>query len=231
MKGIESSSFSGDCTPGPPQPYYEDEWVTLFHGDCRDVLPTIERSVVDLVLTDPPYNAGLDYGGHDDSMDPADYEAWCAGWFPMVRATCARTIIFPGHGNLWAWGRIAKPSAVGVWHKPGNGRSTIIGWEEWEPWLYWTGDKGMLGGSTVIRAQTHDEGIDWHPCPKPLELMKRLLLKCKSAAVLDPFAGSGTALRAAKDLGIHAIGIELNERYCEGIAERLAQECFDLEAA
>lgn len=214
------------------KPYYADDFVTLYHGDCRDVLPTLKRGCVDLVLTDPPYNAGIDYGGYNDSRPRAEYEAWCSEWFPLVRATCARTIIFPGHGNLWAWGRIAKPSAVGVWHKPGSGSSSVIGWVDWEPWLYWTGDKGMLGGHSLIQAPLGtNAAIDWHPCPKPLGLMAQLLVKAKSEAVLDPFAGSGTTLRAAKDRGVRAIGVELNERYCERIVRRLGQECLDLDAA
>ena len=60
-------------------------------------------------------------------------------------------------------------------------------------------------------------------CPKPLELMTRILLKCKTAAVLDPFLGSGTTVVAAKALGVRAIGIELEERYCEIAARRLSQ--------
>lgn len=210
-------------------PYYDEDGVTIYHADCRDVLPLLERGCVDLVLTDPPYNVGKDYGGHDDAMAPADYVAWCRSWFALVRAVCARTIVFPGNGNLPVWWEISKPSAVGCWYKPGNGGSSVIGWEEWEPWLYWTGDKGLLGGSSVIRAPVGKQtGVAGHPCPKPLELMTRLLLKCKSAAVLDPFLGSGTTAVAAKALGLRAIGCEVNERYCEVAANRLSQDVLPL---
>ncbi len=205
-------------------PYYDDGQIQVWLGDCRDVLPTLERGCVDLVLTDPPYNAGKAYGAHDDRMPPAEYVSWCRDWFTLVRAVCSRTIIFPGHGNLPVWWEISKPSAIGCWYKPGNAGSSTIGWVEWEPWLYWTGNKGLLGGSDVIRApvgKQPDTGD--HPCPKPIELMKRLLLKCKSEAVIDPFLGSGTTVVAAKHLGIRAIGIELEERYCEIAARRLAQ--------
>ncbi len=205
-------------------PYYDDGQITIYCGDAVVVLPTIARGCVDLACTDPPYNCGKDYGQHDDRMPRPDYLAWCRTWFELVRGVCSRTIIFPGNGNLDIWWQISKPSAVGCWYKPGNGGSSIIGFEEWEPWLYWTGNKGLLGGSSVVRAAVGNQrGVGGHPCPKPLELVKRLLLKCKSEAVLDPFLGSGTTVVAAKHLGIRAIGIELEERYCEIAVRRLAQ--------
>jgi DNA modification methylase len=207
-------------------PYYDDGQVTLYHADCRDVLPTLERGSVDLVLTDPPYNAGKDYGQHNDSMPPGEYLEWCRNWFTLVRDVCARTIVFPGHGNLPIWWDIKKPSGVGCWYKPGATGTSIIGWSEWEPWLYWTGDKGLLGGSDTITAplEISDRSKGDHPCPKPVVLMVKLLLKCKSQAVLDPFVGTGTLLVAAQRLGRRAIGIEIEERYCEIAAKRLAQQ-------
>lgn len=212
------------------RPYYEHNGITIFHGDCRDVLPSITRGSADVVIADPPYNYGKEYGGHDDSMDPIAYAAWCGEWFPLVRGVCPRTVIFPGHGNLPVWWQINRPSAVGCWYKPGNGSSSIIGWEEWEPWLYWTGDKGLVGGSTVVTARAETRGLG-HPCPKPVDLIVKLAKKFKSAAILDPFLGSGTAMVAAKRLGITGVGIELNERFCEIAAHRLSQEVLDFSEA
>jgi site-specific DNA-methyltransferase (adenine-specific) len=68
-----------------------------------------------------------------------------------------------------------------------------------------------------------------HPSQKPIKLMKDILLKCPEGIVLDPFMGSGTTLRAAKDLGKKAIGIEINEEYCEIAAERMSQTVMNLE--
>lgn len=211
-------------------PYFDDGQVTLYLGDCRDVLPLLEPKSVDLVLTDPPYNAGKNYGQHNDTMSPEEYEAWCASWFTPLRAFCKRTVMTCGHGHVGMWYRIQKPSAIGCWYKPGNGASSIIGFEEWEPWLYWHGgNKGLLGGSSVIRQPLDTSANEiaaraGHPCPKPIGLMKRLLIKCRSKSVIDPFVGSGTTLVAAKELGVRAIGIELEEKFCELTAKRLSQQ-------
>lgn len=203
-------------------PYYHDEasGITIYHGDCRDVLPSLDP--VDLVLTDPPYNAGKDYGKHDDAMAVAAYESWCADWFAQCQAATKRIIVFPGHGNLPIWWSIKKPSGIGCWYKPGNPASSgITQFCEWEPWLYWG---PFLGGSDTIRAtvsKQRDTGD--HPCPKPITLFRTLIHRTKAQTVIDPFLGSGTTLRAAKDLGRKAIGIELEERYCEIAAKRLQQ--------
>lgn len=209
------------------KPYYERGGIVIYHGDCREVLPTLERGSADLVLTDPPYNAGKHYGQHDDNMSREAYTAWCREWFEMVRAVCARTVVFPGHGNLPVWWEISKPSAVGCWYKPGNPASSHLGWAEWEPYLYW-GQR--MGGSSVVRAPvTAQRDIGDHPCPKPLQLMLALLVKTKARAVLDPFLGSGTTALAAKVLGIPCIGIEIEERWCEVAANRLGQDVLPLE--
>lgn len=210
-------------------PYYEASGVRIYHGDCRDVLPLLAGCDADLVLTDPPYNAGKAYGKHDDAMTAEAYTAWCAEWFGLSRAICRRTIVFPGHGNIGVWYAVRRPSAVGCWDKIANFASGHLGAEEWEPWLYW-GQR--IGGSSVIREPCLP--YDWaggHPNPKPVRLMRKFLLKFKSRIVLDPFMGSGSTLRAAKDLGCSAIGIELEERWCEVAAIRLSQEVLPLEAS
>lgn len=209
------------------EPYYEDGFVTLYHGDALMFLPKIER--VGIILTDPPYNLGIEYGdGTNDTRD--DYDAWCDRWYSMLPAR-QRTVIFPGLSNLPAWGR-HKPTAVGCWHIPGNpGRGMPWSFVEWEPFLYWG---GFIGGSNVYRYPvTKQKGVGDHPCPKPLGLMRALLLQTTrqmvlDRVVLDPFAGSGTTLRAAKDLGLRAIGIEIEERWCDLAASRLAQEVLEV---
>ena len=207
------------------KPYYEDtaSGITIYHGDCREIMPLLDP--VDLVLTDPPYNVGKEYGAHDDGMSAAAYESWCAEWFAQLDAK--RTIIFPGHGNLSVWWNIKKPSGVGCWYKPGNpAKGGVFQFCEWEPWLYWGGG---FPSSDVIRATVSEQSDTGdHPCPKPLPLFRKLVERAKPDTILDPFMGSGTTLRAAKDLGRKAIGIEIEERYCEIAARRMSQSVLPL---
>jgi DNA modification methylase len=210
------------------RPYYEDGSVTIYHGDCLDVIPQLDLTFA-LGITDPPYNVGVHYGQHNDRMDPSVYEKWCAEWLALLRAASDRVIVFPGHGNVGMWYRIDKPGGMGCWFKPGNpAPGGLFQFCEWEPWLFWG---KAIGGSDTIRATvTKQSDTGDHPCPKPLFLFSALIVRA-TGAVIDPFMGSGTALRAAKTLGRKAIGIEIEERYCEIAAKRCAQEVFDLDAA
>ena len=205
-------------------PYYQDDLVTIYHGDALAVLPELPQS--DLLLTDPPYNVGVNYGQHNDRQDPDAYAAWCRLWFAASMAITKRQIVFPGHGNLPIWWQWRKPSAVGCWYKPGNPASSHLGWSEWEPYLYWG---TRVGGRDVVRATVSEQSDTGdHPCPKPLTLFRALIEKFKPASILDPFLGSGTSLYAAKWFGVPAIGIEIEERYCEIAAQRCSQEVLGL---
>lgn len=205
------------------KPYYSDKGITIYHGRCEDVLQTLAPT--DLLLADPPYNYKQDYDGYADDLPRGEYAAWCRLWFDGYSAIAGKVVIFPGNGNLDIWLSIKRPSGIGCWYKPGNPASSSLGYDEWEPWLYWG---HRLGGSSVIKASVNrqlDTGN--HPCPKPLALISRLLIKTNSASVIDPFMGSGTTIAAAKRLGIPAIGIEQSERYCDIAARRLSQEVME----
>lgn len=225
------------------RPYYSDESVTIYHGDCRETLPQV--SGIDLVLTDPPYGCGRLYGPeYDDSR--TGYWEWFIPCFEILRQSApvlAMTHrqeamrILPG----WDW--------VMCWHKPYAamcriGNSPIL--PHWEPILLWgihslgtrrdvmpdvlsvnpepppqPGRKPMLRGkATAVNGE-----VTGHPLPKPVALFKRLVagLSLADELVCDPFAGSGTTLVAAKALGRRAIGIEVTERYCEIAANRCRQ--------
>ena len=205
------------------EPYYEDDFVTLFLGDCLEVLPAL--GPVDLILADPPYNLGIDYATHDDDQDIDAFEDWCRSWHDALPDS-QRTIIFPGLARLPMWCNIRQPHAIGCWHIPGNpGRGFPWSFVEWEPFLYWG---GFMGGSSVYRHPINAHGIAAeHPCPKPLGLFKALIARAKAQSVLDPFAGSGTSLIAAKSLGVRSVGVEVSEQYCELIVRRLSQEVLD----
>lgn len=179
-------------------------------------------------MTDPPYGMAhrsgwLDrpiHGDADERVRDAALELWgeqpalvFGRWsVPRPRGTRARLIWdkgeWPGMGDLkFPWG-------------PSDEEVYILG-------DGWTGRRE----GTVIRCNrpTGDASAD-HPTPKPVALLERLIGKCPSGIVADPFAGSGSTLVAARNLGRQAIGVELEERYCEVIAKRLAQDCLDLSA-
>lgn len=214
-------------------PYYDEAGITIYHADCREVLPTLGVDI-DLLLADPPYNVGCAYDEYNDSREQADYEVWSQQWWDAAQIATNRQVVFPGHGNLGMWHRLSglsgvmrKPSGIGCWYKPGNpAGGGVFQHCEWEPFLLYGAAKGI---PDVIRATVnHQFSVGTHPCPKPLLLYRTILAKGRAESVIDPFAGSGTTLRAAKDLGIRGVGIEISEAYCEIAAKRLAQEVLAL---
>jgi DNA modification methylase len=202
-------------------PYYADDLVTLYHGDCRDVLPTINA---DVMVTDPPY--GIDHScnwegpltgvriANDSSVSCRD----------QVLADWGKPALVFGS---WKKSRPTLPiRAVLVWDKGSWGMGDLsLPWTpSWEE-IYVIGD-GFSGrrdnGVLRYNAPQTLNGRE-HPNEKPVELMRALVHKCDGGVIVDPFAGSGATLRACKDLGRKAIGIEIEERYCELAAKRMSQ--------
>jgi site-specific DNA-methyltransferase (adenine-specific) len=224
-------------------PYYADDLVTIYHGDAAEVLPMLEQRSVDYVLTDPPYNAGKQYGAHDDDQPEADYWSWLGGILASAAAVAREGIVyFPGTRNVWNVREVLAashltPKRMLGWHKKEfagdkwtNGPAMC-----WEPVVWAPTGKGYnrifgtAGRDFLVVPSTH--GSPWaHPNPKPEPVMRWLvgLFVPDGGSVIDPFAGSGATLRAAKDLGRSAIGIELDERWCEEAATRCSQEVLGL---
>ena len=196
---------------------------------CMDALELMARlpdNSVDLCFADPPYNNGTAYANYIDQR--SDYRDWCASWFAQCERISKYIVITPGHGNLWMWGEIKTPKGVGIWYKPGNPYSSVMGYEEYEPWIYYAKSFIPLGGSTVIKSTISQQKlIGNHPCPKPLTFMYKLikkLLPIDNGLVLDPFSGTGTTLIAARALGHRFIGSDTSPEYCEIARERLKTE-------
>lgn len=212
------------------EPYYQDDSVTIFHGDCREILPVC---AADVVLTDPPYGVGIEYGQFSDTRD--ELRSLISSVFPLLK-TCAPVVaLTPGIANLSLW-----PDADWclAWTWPHTGSTGKWGFNQWGPILVWGTDPYLaarLGRNPdVIQCGSGDEPLPLgHPCPKPMRAWRRILMRVSlpGQAIIDPFMGSGSTLRAAKDLGRKAIGIELEEKYCELAALRMGQEVLDLEAA
>jgi hypothetical protein len=209
-------------------PYYQDESVVLYHGDCRELPAWLEA---DVLVCDVPY--GVDYrsnqrrqtlarsiaGDKDTSVRDDILEAW--GDRPAL--------IF----GTWRIPRPAGTRALLVWDTKGAlGMGAMdLPWKPAHQEIYVLG-KGFRGRRdtdvlSVAPVQSLGYNGREHPHEKPVTLMKKLIDKCPDGTVADPTAGVGPTLVAAKQLGRKAIGVELDERYCEVIAKRLAQGVLD----
>lgn len=204
-------------------PFYEKDGVTIYVGDCRTIIPMLPA--VDAVITDPPYNVGYGYGEKvDDRQSRSDYQGWCHSWFWWLKRKTERIAITPGIANLGTWHAIEQPTWIMCWHKPAAMGRCCVGFSNWEPVLLY-GKTAKAKNDVFTATIVPDAAVDGHPCPKPLKWGRELveLMTDEGQTVLDPFAGSGTVLVAAKYAGRRAIGIEINERYAEIAAKRLQQ--------
>lgn len=252
-----------------PKPYYQDELVTLYHADNRDILPMLEDASIDMVFSDPPF-------GHNNNDD--DLAARRESALGLVKSGKAvqgetRPILNDGpeandlvrfmfqeanrllkkgsaccccccggggpdpqfaRWSLWLDEAIGFKHMV-IWDKGGLGMGwhyrrnyeTVLIGEKPGAKANWYGDNKV---ANVIRISGIKPSKFDHPTPKPVELVERFigLHSAVGQLVLDPFAGGGSTLLAAKNLGRRCIGIELDERWCELSAERLSQDVFDL---
>lgn len=223
-------------------PYYDKDGITIYHGDCRDVLPTLPK--VDLVLTDPPYSMQhVDGGGfaaatafyRDGKLKGMDSFALSDFAESLVVAS-DQIVAFHSRDSIREWAdfcaeRFGKYD-LHVWHKTNAIPFTHNTWKSdleyiavgWRKKNHQPAVQAMKSKAWV--SPLCNDSL--HPTCKPIPLLAKYIavLTDDSSTVLDPFMGSGTTLRAAKDLGRKAIGIEIEERYCEIAAKRLAQEVF-----
>jgi DNA modification methylase len=207
------------------RPYYDHAGIQIFLGDCRDILPSL---TADVLVTDPPYGVNFCSGwangfrdvrvAGDDSLDSRNEVLRICGDKPAL--------IF----GTWKVERPEGVKAVLIWDKGtvGMGDLTI-------PWFPCTEEIYVLGsgwqGTRTSAVHSFYVRNTFHPTEKPVDLMNALLLKCPEGIVCDPFCGSGSTLVAAKNQGRKAIGIEIEERYCEIAAKRLSQEVLNFGAA
>jgi site-specific DNA-methyltransferase (adenine-specific) len=226
------------------KPYYEDATVTLYHGDCREVLPTLAG----VVVTDPPFNVGYHYDTYTDRLGADDYAALLA----VACRTPAVVIHYPEamFTVAQAIGEVPTRAAAWVYNSNTPRQWRMVAWFGVAPDFRVVKQPYKNPTDSRVRSliEAGSEGTslyDWwevdqvknvsdektgHPCQMPLEVMRRIVGVTPGDVIIDPFAGSGTTLRAAKDLGRRAIGIEMDERYCEMTARRMGQEVLGLSA-
>jgi DNA modification methylase len=198
-------------------PYYSEGGITIYHGDCRELVG--ELSTCDLLLTDPPYPNGA---GHFDESVTVAREV-----LPHIRTP--RSYVF--------WHQMERPPmsspfvAHHVWHRTNSNRPN-----NYEA-IYEFASDGTPRANRVFPYPVIYPGLTGcieatgHPTQKPVRLCEKLILLAKAKSVCDPFMGSGTTIAAAQRLEIRAIGIEIEERYCEIAAKRLSQGVLPMEAS
>ena len=246
--------------------YYQDERITLHHGDCLEVMATMPDESVDIVVTSPPYNMGLvpggngrgmyrpgasakagrfrdGYGQHDDAMEQNAYDDWQRA----VLAECwrvSRLAVFYNHRPRVEHGILRDPLGNDfgiplrqriIWNRGTGIDVNLRSFCTRGEYIYFFAkpDMRLVSHSASGMGDVWDLGIEYavkdHPAPFPLSLPTRCITATGAQSVLDPFVGSGTTLRAAADLGIRGVGIELEAKFCDMAVARLAQGALTFE--
>jgi site-specific DNA-methyltransferase (adenine-specific) len=230
-------------------PYYEQDGITIYHGDCREILPRLSQ--VDHVITDPPYEAeahtparrqnGIGVvGEYAIGFKAIDQETRLMAGYEMARLGKKWILAFCQVEAAMLWRDVMCPPAryirTQIWRKsngspqftgdrPGMGYESIVTcWGDGKR-STWNG-----GGRHGVYEHFKENGGTGHQTEKPLSLLHELIVLFTNdgETILDPFMGSGTTLVAAKRLGRRAVGIEIEERYCEIAAKRLSQGALPL---
>lgn len=225
------------------EPYYQDKQITIYHGDCFEILPDIVHA--DLVLTDPPYMIGATSMGDSASKNGSWADLMnSAFWYAhMLRLAKDR---IHNHGFILMFGNWRS---IPVYNKAfldaGLIPSNCIVWDK--EWIGPASKKQLrplyeiiyvaAGPTAGIKNRSAKDIMrcKWmaghskttqHPAEKPVSLLYELIKTFDAKSIIDPFMGSGTTLRAAKQTGSKAIGIEVEEKWCEAAANSLRQECL-----
>lgn len=219
--------------------YYQDDQVTLYHGDCLEIT---EWLGADVLVTDPPYGIAwtAKKGGYRGAGSQVNIGNAVAGDADVSVRDDALALWGAKPGIVFGSWRSPRPAGTNnrlIWHKqgqaPGPANAAFMAQDE-EIYILGTGFRKTAPPLRSVIRTTEARSVEvariGHPTPKPVGLMEILLDRCpRGWVVADPFAGSGSTLLAAKNLGRRAIGIELEERYCELAAKRLAQGIFNFE--
>ena len=220
--------------------YYQDDYVTLYHGDCQ--WEHREWLDADVLVTDPPY--GINAEARKGTYLGAGSQKRRAADIAGDRTTEARDDVIHSWGGrprivFGSW-KAPRPNPVNhrlIWHKKGSAPGpTNAAFMSQDEEIYITG-LGFRKSSPPLRSviattefRSNEVARIGHPTPKPIPLMEILIDRCPPGVIADPFAGSGATLEAARNLGRKSIGVELEEKYCEIIAKRLDQQVIDFEA-
>lgn len=211
-------------------------------ADCTDnknIKKLIGNEIIDLCLTDPPYNLRYEYNIYKDNKTPEEYKKWCELWFENIKEISEQILITPGLQNLFMWFGIEKPRWVLCWLKRNaqsgctlrgfNRHEPIILYGKYEPIIFWGNIKKIIPEDyydfeidkkediyDVKTAYFEDYEKDKpHSCPKPIRLFARLIKDFTSSGhvILDIFLGSGTSIIASERMHRICYGMDIDPHY------------------
>ena len=248
------------------KPYYEEDGITIYHGDCREL--GLQVGAVDAIVTDPPYgDTSLEWdrmvSGWLDAAELLTANLWCFGSLRMFlemartgqvsRWKLAQEIVWEKHnGSGFQSDRFKRVHELAVQFYHGewdriykspvftpDATARTVRRKTRPPHMGKIGEglyRSMDGGPRMMRSVIYARschGEAEHPTQKPIAIIDPILRFSvpEGGIVADLFCGSGSTLVAAKNLGMRAIGIEIEERYCEIAAKRLAQGVLQFDAA
>jgi DNA modification methylase len=201
------------------RPYYEEDGITIYHGDCREILPQLGT---DAILTDPPYGVGAHNGiGKYGRIRSKGNPAWDVAGVDLAHLPDVQRIIWGGN-----YFHLPQSRMFLLWDK-GAGFAGRDFAECEQAWCSWDGNARIYRRDPLAH---RDYVGKEHPTEKPIPLMQWCVGRFPNpvSVLADPYLGSGSTLVAAKNIGMRAIGIELEERYCEIAAKRLSQSVLEL---
>ena len=217
------------------KPYYQDKWVTIYHGNCQEILPRLDVKV-DLVLTDIPFNVKKQYGMYQDDLPLEEYIVFIDSVFGSLPLAEVNSVLikvptlylpylrFGGLTYKWTLG-FYTPNSMKSFSKGFNQLGLVLWLYQNQPLkvnfandVYWHNRDGNL----------RSDG-EKHPNPMDISFVERLIADYSESnnLVLDPFLGSGTTCFCAKKLNRYSVGIEIEERYAEIAAKRCSQEVME----
>ena len=213
------------------KPYYQDDYVTIYHGDCREILPELPR--VDLVLTDPPYNVGKDYGTYKDDLPDDEYAEFMRDVVSLSQSVADNQFWVAPRYKLPLWlGLLIGAHLVVV--RRGAAGPYRGGWSDQFEIALAIGKPCRADSDLWDNIRLKGEGYFFreeaygHPGYTPYPILARAAALLSDKSLVDPFAGTGTSLVAGKTLNRKCIGIEIEERYCEIAANRCRQMVMEL---
>jgi DNA modification methylase len=209
-------------------PYYQDEKIVIYHGDCLEILPHL---TYDVVITDPPYGINLNTdnsrfsGGSQSSKSKRSTGKGTGGGKKIIGDNLK---FDPNHllsvpGVIWGWNNFADKLPSGsclVWIKRNDAAfGSFLSDAEvaWMSKVHGVYCKKDLTNQSIAKERKH-------PTQKPVGIMEWSIGFFPTGIIVDPYMGSGTTLVAAQNLGRRAIGIEIEEKYCEIAVKRLSQQ-------